>query len=305
MRPARGRRGRGVGDQPVDAEVEQHPRLAARSPIGPGVLPRRRCWGRNAFSARSVHGRRRGPHGGPVDEVGDAGDALAPSVTAAVPAGADALGVGRHLPQPGGGDDGVAGRPCRRPAGPSAGRRRRARLRSVAQTPGGRRTGDDGAVGGVRAEPAQLVADQLGHRQRRWPPTTGLLELGEHPDGARAGGVPAGDVHDLGEGEDAPAAVVGGVQRPQLGQPLHGAQRAQLGEGEVLGEPAGTGPSSTSLVVRRAAELGRAAMSVDQESSLSCRTIRAPSRLMTRSGSISSAPRSIASSKLAAVCSGR
>ena len=51
--------------------------------------------------------------------------------------------------------------------------------------------------------------------------------------------------------------VVGGVQRAQLGHPLDGPQRAQLGEGEVLGEPAGADRPSTSLVVRRSANSGR------------------------------------------------
>jgi hypothetical protein len=66
-----------------------------------------------------------------------------------------------------------------------------------------------------------------------------------------------------------------------------------------------TGLSSTTLVVRRAANSDRVATSVERESWFSWRTTRTPSRLTTTSGSISSAPRSMARSKLAAVCSGR
>jgi hypothetical protein len=56
------------------------------------------------------------------------------------------------------------------------------------------------------------------------------------------------------------------------------------------------GWSSTTLVVRRSANSERLPTSVDQESSLSWRTTRTPSRLTTTSGSISSAPSSMASS---------
>ena len=98
--------------------------------------------------------------------------------------------------------------------------------------------------------------------------------------------------------------VVGGVQRPQLGHPLDGAQAAQLGEGEVLGEPAGAPPRLSPPGGRRSANSARPATSVDSDSSFSWRTTSTPSRFTTTSGSIRSAPRSIASSKLAACARG-
>jgi hypothetical protein len=48
-----------------------------------------------------------------------------------------------------------------------------------------------------------------------------------------------GEVDDLLEGRDELGAVEDGVGRPHVGQALLGSQRAQLGQGEVLGEPAG------------------------------------------------------------------
>ena len=74
-----------------------------------------------------------------------------------------------------------------------------------------------------------------------------MLELGEHADLAVGRRAAAGDLDDLGEREDAEVAVVGGVQRPELGHPLDGAQRAQLGESEVLGEPARAGLAALDL----------------------------------------------------------
>ena len=72
-----------------------------------------------------------------------------------------------------------------------------------------------------------------------WVDQSGVLELGQHADRPVVGGARAHQRDDLAEREDAEVPVVGGVQRPQLGHPLDRAQRAQLGEREVLGEPAG------------------------------------------------------------------
>ena len=66
-----------------------------------------------------------------------------------------------------------------------------------------------------------------------------MLELGDDPD--RAGAARAelvAQVDDLLEGRDLVAAVVERVALADVGQPLLGAQRLQLGEREVLGEPA-------------------------------------------------------------------
>src|SRR5690606_8915195 len=49
----------------------------------------------------------------------------------------------------------------------------------------------------------------------------------------------AGQGDDLVQGGDLVLAVVGGVLRPQVRDALGGAQRLQLGQGEVLHEPAG------------------------------------------------------------------
>jgi hypothetical protein len=48
-----------------------------------------------------------------------------------------------------------------------------------------------------------------------------------------------GDGDDLVEGQDLGLAVEGGAGRAQLRQALAGAQGLDLGQGEVLGEPAG------------------------------------------------------------------
>ena len=55
---------------------------------------------------------------------------------------------------------------------------------------------------------------------------------------------------------DLVAAVVGGVVGPQLGEPLLGPQRLQLGEGEVLGEPAGDRDAVDGLGGPAGGELG-------------------------------------------------
>jgi len=71
-----------------------------------------------------------------------------------------------------------------------------------------------------------------------------------------------------------------------------------------LNQPATSRPS-IRLTVFRAANSGRAATSVVSEISFSWRAIRTPSLVATRSGSMKSAPKPIASSYAASVCSGR
>ena len=67
----------------------------------------------------------------------------------------------------------------------------------------------------------------------------GRLELGEHADRAVVGGAGAGEPDHLGEGQDAEAPVVGGVQRPQLRACARRRAACAARRGEVLGEPAG------------------------------------------------------------------
>ena len=90
-----------------------------------------------------------------------------------------------------------------------------------------------------RLEPAQLGADHLGHRQvGQHLALAGMLELGEHADRPARRRAGARELDHLAQRQDAEVAVVGRVQRPEARHPLDGAQRAQLGEREVLGEPA-------------------------------------------------------------------
>jgi hypothetical protein len=57
------------------------------------------------------------------------------------------------------------------------------------------------------------------------------------------------------EGRHVVAPVVPGVARPERGQPLDGAQRLELGEGEVLTEPTGDLPTVHHLGGQPAGEL--------------------------------------------------
>ncbi len=85
-------------------------------------------------------------------------------------------------------------------------------------------------------------------RQAQGGEVGGVLGLRVDADrAAELPGEPARQVDDLLEGQDLVAAVVGGVRGPQLGQPLLGAQGLQLGQGEVLGEPAGHLPAVDGL----------------------------------------------------------
>jgi hypothetical protein len=72
-------------------------------------------------------------------------------------------------------------------------------------------------------------------------------------------------------------------RRPQRREPLARAQRAQLGEREVLDEPAGDGGAVDRA--RGAAPGKRAAASVVPPISFSWRATSTPSRVRTRSGS--------------------
>lgn len=74
--------------------------------------------------------------------------------------------------------------------------------------------------------------------------------------------LPVGPSQHLLEGGDLPAAVVEGVLLAVAGDALLGAQGLQLGEGEVLGEPAGVGDAVDDFVVFRPANSGCAATSV-------------------------------------------
>jgi len=110
---------------------------------------------------------------------------------------------------------------------------------------------------------------------------------------------------DLLERRDLELAVERRVLRPQRRQPLARTQRLELGEREVLGEPAGDRDAVDDLGRLAACELRWADTSVVPEMSFSWRATRTPSRVDTRSGSMKSAPSSIASVYEAMVCSGR
>jgi hypothetical protein len=65
-----------------------------------------------------------------------------------------------------------------------------------------------------------------------------------------------GEVDDLLEGRDELGAVEDGVGRPHVGQALLGPQGPQLGQGEVLGEPAGDPRAVHGLGGAAVGELG-------------------------------------------------
>ena len=153
--------------RPSTPEGEQQAGLAERVAEGlGGRRRRRRCWGRNAFSARSVQQK--------TDSAARCAsstrsevpvDQLLVAQQDAVAARADALRVGRDLAQAGRGDHPVARRRCRRRAGPSAARRRRAGAQRRAARAGSKDCTTTGPSASVGVEAAQLVGDQLGHRQ--------------------------------------------------------------------------------------------------------------------------------------------
>ena len=82
------------------------------------------------------------------------------------------------------------------------------------------------------------------------------------------------------------AAVVAGVVLAQFGQPFLGAQRLKLGEGEVLGEPAGDLGAVDRLRRLAVGELRWLATSVVPLISFSRRATSTPSLVATRSGSM-------------------
>jgi len=75
-----------------------------------------------------------------------------------------------------------------------------------------------------------------------------VLDLGDDADLApQLGGEPLAQLQHLLEGRHLVGAVVGGVALAQLRDALHGAQGLELGEGEILGEPAGEGDAVDRL----------------------------------------------------------
>ena len=97
---------------------------------------------------------------------------------------------------------------------------------------------------------------------------------------------PRAQVEHLLERRDLELAVVPRVLRARLRDPLLGAQRLELLEREVLGEPAGGGTPSSSLVVLRSANSGWSATFVVPPISGSWRATSTPSLVETRSGSM-------------------
>jgi hypothetical protein len=89
-------------------------------------------------------------------------------------------------------------------------------------------------------------------------------------------------------------AVVLRVAGTQLRQPLAGSQGLDLGQGEVLGEPAGDLLAVDGLGRLAVGELGTPPTSVVPPISFSWRAIRWPSLVGTRSGSMKSQPWSMA-----------
>ncbi len=224
----------GVGDQAVDAQVEQQPGLADGVPVA-GRVPAAAQLRREEGVLRPQRPAEDGELGAVRlrHQPGRRGDPAAlVEGQQPVAAGADALRVGGHLPQPGGGQqriaDGAVGHELHHPRAGVPGERA-----DLAQEIGLEGLEDDGPVGGGRAQADQLVGDQRGHPSD----VLRLLELGEDLDRALGRRAVAGDADDVGEGEDARAPVVRGVQRPQSGHPLHRGERAQLGDVEVLDEP--------------------------------------------------------------------
>ena len=105
-----------------------------------------------------------------------------------------------------------------------------------------------------------------------------------------------GQVQDLVQGRDLVLAVVRGVVRAELRQPLLRPQGPQLGQGEVLGEPAGQADAVDSLGGSAVGELGLLGTSVVPLISFSWRTTSTPSLVLTTSGSMTSAHCRMASS---------
>ena len=219
-----------VAEQPVDAGVQQRPRL--------GVHRRR--------AARVVVAHRPGQH-------------LQPGQVCV-------LDQPRRAQQPGAGD----ARPRRRSARPRAARRGVHRSSYVVGSPSATRSSgapkastsctsgrsvrsrSQPQVGGLEglqqhtgATPVEpVVAQRVEHHVLEREPDRGevrrRLELDVQPDPAAPVPRLLGEQHQqLVEGGDLEPPVPQGVPRPPARHGLHGAQRLELGQGEVLAEPAG------------------------------------------------------------------
>ena len=109
-----------------------------------------------------------------------------------------------------------------------------------------------------------------------------------------------GQLDDFVERRDLKLAVVGVRSK---GQPLSRAERLDLREREVFGEPAGDRLAVDRL---RSLAIGKPIRDVGRAADfVSCRAISTPSFVETRSGSMKSAPISTASRYPSSVCSGR
>ena len=93
------------------------------------------------------------------------------------------------------------------------------------------------------------------------------------------------ELQDFFERRDLEYAVVTRIRAPQLRQPLARAQGFSSASVKSSVNQPESGWPSTVRVVRRAANSGCDATSVVPPISFSCRTTRAPSRVITRSGS--------------------
>jgi len=84
-----------------------------------------------------------------------------------------------------------------------------------------------------------------------------VLDLRDHAHRLAVAGLgPAGEREDLVEGRHLVEAVVGRTLRPQLGEALDRTERLELGQREVLGEPAGDRPAVDLLGGATSGELG-------------------------------------------------
>jgi len=111
----------------------------------------------------------------------------------------------------------------------------------------------------ARVQPAGLQRgdERLLERQADRAEVRRVLGLGVDADRPpELVGQPLHKVDDLLERRDLVEAVVGGVARPQRGDALLGPQRLQLGQREVLGEPAAQGHAVDHLCGLPGGELG-------------------------------------------------
>ena len=150
-----------------------------------------------------------------------------------------------QLGQPGRGEVlGVRGRVVERPAG-RAGQEhlRRAQVQplvQVAQVGRLERLHERRRVAAVQAEPAQQGHQRLLQRQAELAEVGRVLGLGVDADGApQLAAEPLAQPQHLLEGRHLEQPVVHGVLLADRRQPLDRPQRLELGQGEVVGQPAG------------------------------------------------------------------